>query len=95
MLDIKTSKAGKTLHHIKIYINTMYIGDYERSQEGDIDRKKEEIRLSAYLLLEIYQRYGFFIVCWDNKDRKKSIRVHGREVGIIPKKNWQLPNKLH
>jgi hypothetical protein len=83
---------GKKLHRLQISYDNQVIGEYERSQEADIERKKQEIECALQLLLEIYHSKGEFLVRWDSKRRLKSIRVNGIEVGQIPTKCYRRPS---
>ncbi len=91
-ISVHAEPATKTLYRLSIYNDGQYIGEYERSQEPDIERKKAEIRDAQELLLAIFQKYGEFCVRWDGKDRKKSVRVDGIEVGVVPKSAWKTPS---
>jgi hypothetical protein len=80
------------MNRLLIYSNGIFIGEYERSQQADIDRKIEEINAAETTLLSIYEKYGEFCVRWNDekgKPRKKSIRVKDIEVGSIPKAAWR------
>jgi hypothetical protein len=88
-LRIDSQPLGVRLNRLSIIYKDQYIGEYERSQDADIDRKKAEIRCSLALLLEIYSKNGEFQVRWDGSRRVKSIRVNGREVGQIPQECWR------
>lgn len=79
----------KKMNRLRIESNGTFIGEYEKSQQADIDRKIEEINAAETTLLSIYEKYGEFCVRWDGKARKKSIRVKGIEVGSIPKAAWR------
>ncbi len=64
------------------------IGEYERSRESEIPRKKEEIRAAIYTLYGIYNKYEKeFIVKW--RGGRKVILVDGVEVGTIPDSAWR------
>jgi hypothetical protein len=91
-LNVITDLLGKKLHRLDIYNEGKLIGEYERSQGNDIERKIREIYLATDLLLTIHQKHGIFRVRWDGKNKKKSIRVDGVEVATIPKKFWQKPS---
>jgi hypothetical protein len=91
-LDVKAELIGKKLYRLEIYYGGTFIGEYERSQAKDIERKTKEINLAAELLLSIFRENGVFVVRWDGEGRKKSIRVDGTEVGIVPNDCWQKPS---
>ncbi|MEH2239321.1 hypothetical protein [Nostoc sp.] len=83
------------MNRLLIESNGIFIGEYEKSQQADIDRKIEEINAAETTLLSIYEKHGVFHVRWDGKARKKSIRVKDIdrvkdiEVGSIPKAAWR------
>ena len=82
----------KKQHRLVISYGGQIIGEYERAQESDIDRKKAEIKCALAMLLDIHRRKGEFTVRWDGKRRVKSIRVNGVEVGLIPHDCWRKPS---
>ena len=88
-LSVTVQLLGKKLHRLEIYSDGTFIGEYERSQEEDIGRKKEEIELASSVLLQVFKDHGPFVVRWDGQHRQKSIRVDGTEVATIPKNCWQ------
>jgi len=92
MLDVKAELLGTKLHRLEIYHEGTFIGEYERSQEKDIERKSREINLAAELLLAVFEKHGVFVVRWDGEDHKKSIRIDGTEVDTIPAECWQKPS---
>jgi hypothetical protein len=75
-----------------IYYDGQFLGEYERSQAADIDRKTEEIQCAIGTLLEIFQTHGEFRVRWDGKRGVKSVRVNDIEVWQIPKNCWRKPS---
>jgi hypothetical protein len=83
------------MNRLLIYSNGIFIGEYDKSQQADIDRKIEEINAAETTLLSNYEKHGVFLVRWDGKARKKSIRVKDIdqvkyiEVGSIPKAAWR------
>lgn len=83
---------GTKLHRLKIYNNGVFIGEYERSQEADIERKKDEIASAATILIDIFEQRGKFVVRWDSKRRLKAIRVNKEQVGEIPARHWGKPS---
>ncbi len=91
-LRLEFEQIGKKLHKLTIYHNEILIGEYERSQEAEFSRKEKEIRCAIKDLLDIYNRYGEFVVRWDGTNKKKSIRANGVEVGTIPKSCWGKPS---
>ncbi|WP_341528797.1 hypothetical protein WKK05_05595 [Nostoc sp. UHCC 0302] len=86
-LFVRVEPIGKKMNRLLIESNGIFIGEYEKSQQADIDRKIEEINAAETTLLSIYEKYGEFCVRWDGK--AKSIRVKGIEVGSIPKAAWR------
>lgn len=88
------TEAIKTKYRLYIYIDGTRIGEYEKSNESDIDRKKQEIRSAIGVLIETYKKHGEFKVDWTRKDGKgkKSIRVGGVEVGEVPRSAWEKPS---
>lgn len=91
-LRIDSEVIGKKLNRLSVYYDGQYIGEYERSQEADIERKSLEVKCALPLLLNIYESKGEFQVRWDNARRVKSIRVNGVEVGQIPCECWRKPS---
>ncbi len=88
-LFVRFESIGNKMNRLLIYSNGIFIGEYEKSQQADIDRKIEEINAAETTLLSIYEKHGVFLVRWDGKARKKSIRVKDIEVGSIPKAAWR------
>ena len=91
-LRVRSELIGSKLHRLLIFQDGQYIGEYERSQEADIERKKAEIRNAEAELLGIYRRHGEFVVRWDGAKRQKSVRVKGTEVGTVPRAAWERPS---
>jgi hypothetical protein len=91
-LVIDHQLLGKTLHRLEIRHDGQYIGEYERSQAADIERKKQEIRCAQDLLLRIYRQHGEFQVRWVGGRKDKVIYVQGMERGVIPKSCWRKPS---
>jgi hypothetical protein len=92
-VQVQAELIGKKLHRLRIYIDGVYIGEYEKSQLADIDRKTNEIIAAKAQLLVLFQTHGELQVRWDGKNRKKSIRrVDGFEIGEIPKDVWGKPS---
>ena len=91
-LSVKPVLIGKKLHRMEIFSGGQFIGEYERSQAADIDRKTREINCASKLLLEIFRKHGQFVVRWDGSEHKKSIRVNEIEVGTVPKECWRKPS---
>ena len=91
-LKVDPQPIGKKLHRLVISSDGVLIGEYERSQSADIERKKREIECALPMLLDIFKQRGEFVVRWDSKRRLKSIRVDGIEVGQVPPKYWGKPS---
>lgn len=89
---VHTEPIGTNLHRMLMYNGEEYVGEYERSQEANIKRKKAEIAEATDVLLALFQNHGELCVRWDGKARKKSIRSGGFEVGVIPKSAWKAPS---
>lgn len=83
---------GKKLYRLNIYLDGQRIGEYERSQAADIDRKTREIELAIGTLESVFDHHGEFTVRWNRVQKKKSIRVDGVEVATIPRSCWQKPS---
>lgn len=90
-LEVKT-EAVKTRYRLQIYVDGKHIGEHETSNEAEIARKKQEIEAAIGILLETFNKHGKFKVDWDNKNRKKSIRINGVEVGEVPRSAWKKPS---
>jgi hypothetical protein len=91
-LTVDAQPLGIKLHRLAISNDGLFIGEYERSQAADIQRKIEEIKCALPLLLHVFLRKGEFVVRWDSKRRLKSIRVNGVEVGQVPVRCWRTPS---
>lgn len=91
-IDVKTAPIGAKLHSLLMFADRVFIGEYERSQAADIERKKAEIEESTDLLLALFRQYGELSVRWDGNRRVKSIRSRDIEVGVIPKSAWKPPS---
>lgn len=91
-LHVTASAIAKKLHQLLIYYDGALIGEYERSQQADIARKKKEVANAESVLLAIYKKHGQFVVRWNSTAQKKSIRVDGIEVGVVPKSAWETPS---
>ena len=90
---VRAESIGLKLHRLRMFIDGTDIGEYERSQEADIDRKKAEIVAARKLLLSLFRKHGELCVRWVGKGRKKSVRrADGVEVGEIPKSAWRTPS---
>ena len=91
-LRVDAQLLGTKLHRLMISHDGQFIGEYERVQEADIERKKAEIKCALAMLLAIHRSKGEFVVRWDGKRRVISIRVNGVEVGQVPVQCWRRPS---
>jgi hypothetical protein len=66
-LRVDPQLLGTKFYRMAIYFEGKLLGEYERSQAADIDRKTEEIQCALPKLLEISQTHGEFRVRWDGK----------------------------
>ncbi len=89
---IKVSPITSKRFCLEVYNGDDRIGEYERSGERDIERKKDEIRAAYNFLLDVYKKHGEWVVRWDGTERRKSVRVEGQEVAILPKDYWGRPS---
>ena len=80
------------MNQLEIFDGQTLIGEYERAQEADIERKKREVQNAGALLIGVFRKHGPFVVRWDRLSRTKSIRVNGVEVGVIPRTHWETPS---
>lgn len=94
-LFVRTETIGPKLHRLCIFIHGTYIGEYERSQAADLERKQAEIIAAQTELLELYRKHGALRVRWNRKDHEKTVRrSDGVKVGVIPRKAWRTPSWL-
>ena len=91
-LQVDAQRLGVKFHRLEIRYDGELIGEYERSQAADIDRKTREIACALPRLLEIYRTQGLFQVRWDGRNNSKSVRVNGVEVWRIPRECWRQPS---
>jgi hypothetical protein len=91
-LEIVTKSLGTKLNEVQIYAGSTQIGEYERSQDADIERKKREIESVADLLIWVHSKHGRFTVRWNGDLKQKSVRVADIEVCIIPRIAWETPS---
>jgi hypothetical protein len=76
---------GGKLRQLDIYDNGQHIGEYEHSQQEDIEQKVTEVVRAAPMLREVYAAHGKFHVRWDGMSRVRSVRrADGTEVAQIP-----------
>jgi hypothetical protein len=92
-LQVTVTSIGPKLNELRIYRDGEFIGEYERSQDADVQRTKAEIADVADLLLWIFEKHRHpFVVRWDGERRAKSVRVSDIEVCIVPKCAWKTPS---
>jgi hypothetical protein len=90
---VRAEPIGTKLHRLRVFIDGIYIGEYERSQAADIDRKKAEIVAAQPELLALFRKHGELCVRWNGRDREKTVRrADGVKVGTIPKSAWRAPS---
>lgn len=93
-LTIDVQKVTACYFEFKIFLDGVYIGEYERSKEQDVDRKKREIlNAKDYLIKVFHERKDQpFSVRWDGIKRTKVIKINDKEVATIPKEFWEKPS---
>jgi ssDNA-binding replication factor A large subunit len=69
-LRVRITPATARRYHLEIYYEGNHIGDYEQSEEQNIDRKEGEIKRSSNFLLDTYAQYGKFVVRWNGRDKE-------------------------
>ena len=84
--------VGTKLHQLLIFDGKTLIGEYERAQSANIDRKKKEVRNAEAQLLDVFRKHGPFIVRWNDSTKSKIIRANGIPVGTIAKSHWETPS---
>ena len=80
---VRTESIGTKLHRMLMYNGEEYVGEYERSQEANIKRKKAEIAEATDVLLALFQNHSELCVRWDGNARKKSIRAGGIDGEVL------------
>ena len=91
-ITVNPQPIGKKLNRLDIYVDGHFIGEYERAQAADIDRKTIEVEKAAEMLLAIHAKYGEFKVRWSRERRAKIVSVGDSERGVIPRECWQTPS---
>ena len=91
-LVVDAHKIGSKLHRLELRVDGEFIGEYERAQAADIDRKRDEIQRALRLLLLNYRKHGELRVRWNRERREKVIFANGIEVGVIPSECWRKPS---
>lgn len=91
-VHVESQPTGIKLHRLAISSDGVFIGEYERSQAADIQRKIEAIECALPSLLSVCNDKGEFVVRWDSKRRVKSICVNDVEVGQVEIHCWRTPS---
>lgn len=91
-LVVDAHKIGKKLHRLEVKLDGQVIGEYERAQAADIDRKREEISCALPLLIGTFRKHGEFKVRWSSERNEKVVFANKVEVGVIPKTCWRTPS---
>jgi len=91
-MRVDAQRIGKKLHRLEILVDGQRIGEYERSQAADIERKTAEINCATDYLFRIYRRHGEFKVRWSGSRREKIVYVDDLEVGSVLKACWRKPS---
>lgn len=91
-ISVRAHPVGSKLHRLEVMADGQSIGEYERSQAADIERKVNEVRCAAEQLVEIHRRFGEFKVRWIAERKAKVITVDGIERGVVPKQCWEKPS---
>ena len=91
-LLVDAHKIGIKLHRLEIRADGEFIGEYERAQAADIDRRRAEVQCARELLLSLYRKHGELKVRWNRERREKIITASGIEVGTVPRACWQRPS---
>jgi len=90
--QVRRVPEGK-LNRLEIWREGVLLGEYERSNDREVDRKIGEIVSALDSLLDVYENHGRFQVRWDGKQRTKVVRdASGHEVAVIGKEHWGKPN---
>ncbi len=89
--EVRVLPAGR-MNRLEIWRGGERLGEYERSNDREVNRKIGEIRSALTLLLDLHLRHGQFEVRWDSKARRKVVRVAGVEVGVIGREHWGRPS---
>ena len=92
-LRIEASPATPRYWRLDIFAGETLVGEYERSIEAEIERKRGEVSLASTMLLDVFRRHGAFQVRWNGDTRTKDVRVDGRLVATIPRSCWLPPGR--
>ncbi|MFY7927844.1 MAG: hypothetical protein ACOVS5_03145 [Oligoflexus sp.] len=91
-IHVDPQPIGKKLNRLVLTLEGQYIGEYERSQLADVQRKTAEVACASELLNQLYQQYGELKVRWNGMRGEKIIYAGGVECGVIPKDCWKKPS---
>ena len=91
-ITVTAFPIGIKLHRLELRVDGQFIGEYERSQAADIERKRSEVACSEGFLLQVYKNHGEFKVRWNRDRREKIVFVGDVEVGLIPRECWRTPS---
>ncbi|MFD2795671.1 hypothetical protein ACFS27_19075 [Promicromonospora vindobonensis] len=85
--------SGTSRFRLMIRDGDQLIGEYERTGEKDIERKKAELAATADYLVELFHKHGPFVVRWDGAQRIKAVKDEfGNKIGEISKEHWRKPS---
>lgn len=85
--------SGPSRFRLMIHDSDQIVGEYERTGEKDIERKKAEIASAADYLLELFRKHGHFVVRWDGVERAKVVKDEvGNKIGEISREHWRKPS---
>jgi hypothetical protein len=85
--------SGTSRLRLMIRDGDQLIGEYERTGEKDIERKKAEIASAAADLVKLFRKHGPFVVRWDGIERTKVVKDEfGNKIGEISKEHWHKPS---
>jgi hypothetical protein len=91
-IEVTAIPIGTKLHRLELRADGKFIGEYERSQAADIERKRSEIACAEEFLLHVYRNHGEFKVRWNRDRREKIVFASDSEVGLIPRQCWKTPS---
>lgn len=92
-LQVIVTAISNERNMLEIMDGATRIGEYERSQDADVIRKKQEITNAESFLRDLFATYGALQVRWNNARGEKVVyNASGVEVGTIPKSCWETPS---
>ena len=81
---------------IDLYHDDQYLGEYERSSQGEVERKVAEVIAARHFLFDVFRNHGPWVVRWATSvrtgKRTKCVRVRDVEVTEIPRQHWGDPS---